>query len=149
MNYVTRYGYIMVPLVPALSMLIYISSCAVKPASDLDSPEYHHKAGMRHVEMGQYTEALTSFNRATDLPKTFAPAYAGMRIAHANLKNRKDAKKFAGKAQGLAGKDPDVLTLCARVWIDVPILKRVLLVKIGTVSGPSHPRNSHCEPGHP
>ena len=120
MNYISEYGYnCLVRLLPAVSILIYFSSCAVKPASDLDSPEYHHKAGMRHVEMGQYTEALTSFNRATDLDKKFAPAYAGMGIAHANLKNRKDAKKFAGKAQGLAGKDPDVLTLCARVWIDL------------------------------
>ena len=65
MNYISEYGYnCLVRLLPAVSILIYFSSCAVKPASDLDSPEYHHKAGMRHVEMGQYTEALTSFNRA-------------------------------------------------------------------------------------
>ena len=119
MNYMSRFGNFQLRLLPIVSILIYISACAVKPASDLDSPEYHHKAGMRHVEMGQYNDALTSFNRATDLDKKFAPAYAGMGIAHANLKNRKDAKKFANKAEGLAGKDPDVLTLCARVWIDL------------------------------
>ena len=119
MNYTSRFGNFLLRLFPIVSILIYISACAVKPASDLDSPEYHHKAGMRHVEMGQYNDALTSFNRATDLDKKFAPAYAGMGIAHANLKNRKDAKKFANKAEGLADKDPDVLTLCARVWIDL------------------------------
>ena len=32
-------------------MILYVPSCAVKPASELDNPEYHHKAGMRHVEM--------------------------------------------------------------------------------------------------
>ena len=42
-------------------MILYVPSCAVKPASELDNPEYHHKAGMRHVEMGKYTESLTSF----------------------------------------------------------------------------------------
>jgi Tfp pilus assembly protein PilF len=100
-------------------MILYVPSCAVKPASDLDSPEYHHKAGMRHVEMDKYTEALTSFERAIDLDKKFAPAYAGMGIAYANLNDKKKAKKYASKAEGFAGKDPDVLTLCARVWIDL------------------------------
>jgi tetratricopeptide (TPR) repeat protein len=119
MNYTPRYGDSLLRLFPIVSILLYISACAVKPASDLDSPEYHHKAGMRHVEMGQYNEALTSFNRATDLDKKFAPAYAGMGIAYANMEDKKKAKKYAGKAQDLAGKDPDVLTLCARVWIDL------------------------------
>ena len=62
MNKISLLGYYLVRLVPAVYILAYISSCAVKPASDLDSPDYHYKAGMRHVEMGQYTEALTSFN---------------------------------------------------------------------------------------
>ena len=119
MNYTSRYGDFLLRLFPIVLILLYISACAVKPASDLDSPEYHHKAGMRHVEMGQYNEALTSFNRATDLDKKFAPAYAGKGIAYANLADKKKAKKNAGKAQDLAGKDPDVLTLCARVWIDL------------------------------
>ncbi len=119
MNYTSRYGDFLLRLFPIVFILLYISACAVKPASDLDSPEYHHKAGMRHVEMGQYNEALTSFNRATDLDKKFAPAYAGMGIAYANMDDKKKAKKYAGKAQDLAGKDPDVLTLCARVWIDL------------------------------
>jgi len=119
MNYTSRFGDFLLRIFPAIIILFYISACAVKPASDLDSPEYHHKAGMRHVEMGQYNDALTSFNRATDLDKKFAPAYAGMGIAYANMADKKKAKKYAGKAQNLAGKDPDVLTLCARVWIDL------------------------------
>ena len=100
-------------------LILYLPACAVKPASELDNPEYHHKAGMRHVEMRQYEEALTSFQRAVDLDKKFAPAYAGMGITHANLKNKKEAKKYAAKAEGLAPKDADGLTLCARVWIDL------------------------------
>ena len=101
------------------SIILYVPSCALKPASELDTPEYHHKAGMRHVEMGKYSEALTSFQRAIDLDKKFAIAYAGMGIAYANLGEKKKAKKYAGEAEDRAGKDPDVLTLCARVWIDL------------------------------
>jgi len=100
-------------------IILSLPSCALKPASELDSPEYHHKAGMRHVEMGKYSEALTSFERAIGLDKKFAPAYAGMGITYANLGERKKAKKYAGEAEDRGGKDPDVLTLCARVWIDL------------------------------
>ena len=99
--------------------VLYLSACAVKPASELDNPEYHHKAGMRHVDMRQYEDALISFKRAVDLDKKFAPAYAGIGIVHANLTNKKEAKKYAAKAEGLGSKDADVLTLCARVWIDL------------------------------
>jgi len=97
MNYTSRYGDFLLRLFPIVFILLYISACAVKPASDLDSPEYHHKAGMRHVEMGQYNEALTSFNRATDLDKKFAPAYAGMGIAYANLADKKKAAEELAK----------------------------------------------------
>lgn len=103
----------------ALYFILYLSACAVKPASDLDNPEYHHKAGMRHVEMGQYQDAIRSFQRAIDLDKKFALAYAGMGVAYANLNNKKEAKKNVSKAESLGSKDADVLALCARVWIDL------------------------------
>ena len=74
----------------ALYFILYLSACAVKPASDLDNPEYHHKVGMRHVEMGQYQDAIRSFQRAIDLDKKFALAYAGMGVAYANLNNKKE-----------------------------------------------------------
>ena len=102
-----------------LLAILYVPSCAVKPASDLDSPEYHHKAGMRHIKMGKYSDAITSFERAVDLDKKFAPAYAGMAVAYANIGEKKKAKKFIGEAEDRGGKDPDVLTLCARAWIDL------------------------------
>lgn len=119
MNIFSRYN--IKPLFSGLvfTSLLFLYACAVKPESELDSPEYHHKAGMRQIEMSAYQESLISFQRAVDLDKKFAPSYAGMGIAYANLNDRKKAKKFAGKAEGLAGKDPDVLTLCARVWIDL------------------------------
>ena len=110
----------------ALSLILGIvfalqifSSCAVKPKSDMDSPEYHHKAGMRHVEMGEFQKSISSFERAISLDKKFAPAHAGMGIAYANLKDKKKAKKHVSKAQDLAAKDSDVLALCGKVFIDL------------------------------
>jgi len=102
-----------------VSLMVLVSSCAVKPSSEMDTPEYHHKAGMRHIEMGEYQSSLASFERALDLDKKFAPAHAGMGIAHANLKDRKSARRHAAKAEGLAGKDPGVLALCGKAYIDL------------------------------
>ncbi len=105
--------------VGSAALMLLLSACAVKPSSEMDSPEYHHKAGMRHLEMGEYQSAVNSFSRAIDLDKKFAISHAGLGIAHANLKDRKQAKKHAGKAEGLAGKDPQVLALCGKVHIDL------------------------------
>ena len=49
----------------ALGIMLVMSACAVKPSSDMDSPAYHHKAGMRHLDMGEYQSAVNSFSRAT------------------------------------------------------------------------------------
>ncbi len=99
--------------------MLLISACAVKPSSDMDSPAYHHKAGMRHLDMGEYQSAVNSFSRAIELDKKFALSHAGLGIAHANLKDKKAAKKHAAKAEGIAGKDPQVLALCGKVYIDL------------------------------
>lgn len=102
-----------------LTLLFMFSACAVKPLSDMDSPEYHHKAGMRHLDMGEYQSAINSFSRAIELDKKFALSHAGLGIAHANLKDWKSAKKHASKAEGISGKDPMVLSLCGKVYIDL------------------------------
>ena len=103
----------------ALIFMLMISACAVKPSSDMDSPVYHHKAGMRHLDMAEYQSAINSFSRAIELDKKFALSHAGLGIAHANLKDKKSAKKHASKAEGISGKDPQVLALCGKVYIDL------------------------------
>ena len=102
-----------------LLSLLFFSACALKPVSDMDNPDYHYKAGMRHIETEKYKASLTSFQRAIDLDKKFALAHAGMGIAYANLKDKKSAKKHANKAEGLGGKDPSVLALCCKTHIDL------------------------------
>ncbi len=99
----------------AFTALVLVGGCATKPQSDVDTPEYHFRAGMRAVDSGNYDAALNSFQRALDLDKKFVAAYAGLGLANAHLGNAKAARKNIGKVD--KGKDPDVLAICARTWI--------------------------------
>ena len=103
-------------LYSALAIFI-IAGCSQKPQSDVDTPEYHFKAGIRAVESGNYNAALTSFQRSVDLNKKFAIGYCGLGLAHAYRGDIKEAKKNVDKGVSKGGKDPDVLALGARVWI--------------------------------
>ena len=97
--------------------LIFIVSCGTKPQSDVDTPEYHYKAGMRAIENADFQQAIKSFQRSVDLDKKFALGYGGLGLAHANLGNNKDAKNFASKCASRGSKDPEALSLSAQVWI--------------------------------
>ena len=97
--------------------ILLLAGCSQKPQSDVDTPEYHYKAGMRAVETDEYSAALTSFQRSVDLDKKFALGYCGLGLAHAHLGNVKEAKKNVDKGVSNGKKDPDVLALGARVWI--------------------------------
>ena len=97
--------------------LLLIVSCATKPQSDVDTPEYHFKAGMRAIDNEDYQQSITSFQRSVDLDSKFALGYGGLGLANAYLKNNKNAKDFASKCASRGSKDPDALSLSARVWI--------------------------------
>ena len=83
----------------AFTALLFIGGCATKPQSDVDTPEYHFRAGMRAVDSGDHNGALNSFQRALDLDKKFIAAYAGIGLANAHLGNTKAAKKNAGRSK--------------------------------------------------
>ena len=101
----------------SIILLIFLSSCSTKPESDVDTPEYHFKAGMRAVDNGDYQQAIKSFQRSVDLDKKFALGYGGLGLAHANLGNNKEAKDFASKCASRGSKDPEALSLSGQVWI--------------------------------
>lgn len=98
-------------------LLALVTSCATKPQSDMDTPEYHFKAGMRAVDNGDYQQALKSFQRSVDLDKKFALGYGGLGLANAYLGNNSEAKSNAAKCANKGSKDPDALALSGRVWI--------------------------------
>lgn len=103
-------------LLPIFALLL-ITGCATKPQSDVDTPEYHYRAGMRAIDNEDYQQAVKSFQRSVDLDKKFALGYGGLGLAHAYMGNNSEAKGYASKCAGRGGKDPDALALSARVWI--------------------------------
>lgn len=105
------------PFLYPLSLILLLSACAQKPMSDVDTPEYHFRAGMRAVDNGEYPAALKSFQRSIELDRKFAPGYGGLGLTYAYLGNVKEAKSNVDKAARRGGKDPNVLVLCARTWI--------------------------------
>ena len=97
--------------------LLFLASCATKPESDMDTPEYHYKAGMRAIENEDYQQSIKSFQRSIDLDKKFALGYGGLGLAHANLENNSEAKDNASKCASRGSKDPEALALSGQVWI--------------------------------
>ena len=104
-------------LLLAFVPLLFLASCATKPESDMDTPEYHYKAGMRAIENEDYQQAIKSFQRSIDLDKKFALGYGGLGLAHASLGNSKEAKDYASKCASRGSKDPEALALSGQVWI--------------------------------
>ena len=97
--------------------LLLLASCATPPESDMDTPEYHFKAGMRAIENGDYQQAIKSFQRSVELDKKFALGYGGLGLANAHLGDNKQAKDFASKCASRGSKDPEALSLSAQAWI--------------------------------
>jgi len=71
-------------LIPIFTLLLLVA-CATAPESDVDTPEYHFKAGMRAIDNADYQQAIKSFQRSVDLDKKFALGYGGLGLAHAYL----------------------------------------------------------------
>ncbi len=103
--------------VPTVFLVLFLVGCSQKPASNVDTPEYHFSAGMRLIDQEDYSGAIASFEHAKDLDKKFAPAYGGLAIATAHLGETNKSEYYIEEAKNIAGKDPDVLTLCGRAWI--------------------------------
>ena len=62
-------------VVPVLiPLLLFVIGCAPKAVSqsDLDTPEYHYRLGLRSLDSGDYQTALTAFQRSVDLDKKYA-----------------------------------------------------------------------------
>ena len=95
----------------------------------MDTPEYHFKAGLRAVDSENFTGARTSFQRSIDLDRKFAPGYAGLGLVSALENNAKEAKLNVDKAVSYAAKDPEVLALAGRVWIELRDLERTWFKK--------------------
>ena len=63
-----------------LAMGLLVISCgpkAVKPVSEMDTPQHHFYTGMKMLDQGRYGDADRSFDRAIELSPKYSMAHAG------------------------------------------------------------------------
>ena len=86
-----------------IALGFFIVSCgpkAVKPVSEMDTPEHHFFTGMKFLDQGKYVDAKGEFDRAIALEPKYSKAFAGNGLAAAyqgDFKAANDAMKQAWK----------------------------------------------------
>lgn len=74
-----------IQFLPAVLVAVFVmAGCGAKPAppaSIMDSPEYHYRAGSNYLEAGQVDNALTAFERAISLNPDSPFGYIGKGLA--------------------------------------------------------------------
>jgi tetratricopeptide (TPR) repeat protein len=105
-----------VALFIALSFVVI--GCAPKAVSqsDLDTPEYHYRLGVRNLDNGDYQTALTAFQRSVDLDRKFARGWSGLGLTKAYMNSIKEGKEAVDKGIDLASKDAIVWIFRGRFW---------------------------------
>jgi Tfp pilus assembly protein PilF len=106
-------------VVPVLvPLLLFVIGCAPKAVSqsDLDTPEYHYRLGLRSLDSGDYQTALTAFQRSVDLDKKYARGWGGLGLTKAYLNDFKAGKEAVDKGVDLAPKDAMVWVFRGRFW---------------------------------
>lgn len=100
-------------------LLLLATACGPKATSqsDVDTPEYHFRAGMRYLENEDFQSAIRSFQRAVDLDKKFSPGWAGLGLSYGLIGDLKTGRKHMDEAMGKGKKNPEVRVLAGRLWI--------------------------------
>lgn len=107
---------------PVVTLFIALSfvviGCAPKAVSqsDLDTPEYHYRLGVRSLDNGDYQTALTAFQRSIDLDKKFARGWSGLGLTKAYMNNFEEGEEAVDKGVKLAPKDEMVWIFRGRFW---------------------------------
>lgn len=103
----------------SLFLLGGVISCgpAAVSQSDLDTPEYHYRLGVRSLDSEDYTTAQQAFQRAVDLDKKFAIGWSGLGLTRAILGNFVEGEKNVDKGISLDSKNPETFVYRTRFWI--------------------------------
>ncbi|MFC1484687.1 S-layer homology domain-containing protein [Candidatus Neomarinimicrobiota bacterium] len=101
-----------------IALSFVVIGCAPKAVSqsDLDTPEYHYRLGVRNLDNGDYQTALTAFQRSVDLDRKFARGWSGLGLTKAYLNNIEEGKQAVDKGVDLASKDAMVWIFRGRFW---------------------------------
>jgi hypothetical protein len=93
-----------------IALGFFIISCgakAVKPVSEMDTPEHHFYTGMKFLDQGKYPDAKVEFDRAITLDPKYSKAYAGNGLVAAYLGDIKAANDSMKQAWKFAKKDDE------------------------------------------
>ena len=95
------------------ALFFFATGCGPKATSqsDVDTPEYHYRAGIRYLENEDYQSAIRSFQRSVDLDKRFSPGWAGLGLSHGLIGDLKTGQKHMDEAMGRGKKNPEVRVL--------------------------------------
>ncbi|MEE9167321.1 MAG: S-layer homology domain-containing protein [Candidatus Neomarinimicrobiota bacterium] len=109
-----------IPTTIILFLLTTFYNCGpkIQPQSEVDTPEYHYRAGLRYMEEESYGDAIDAFQRSVGLDKKFAPGWAGLGLATGLNGDLKLGRDYMDKALGRGKKDPNVHVLAGRLWIE-------------------------------
>jgi len=114
-------------------MLMVIASCgpkAMKPVSEMDTPEHHFFTGMKMIDQGRYDDAHASFARAIQLSPKFSKAFAGHALAFAYQNNFTEAFKQMDTAWSYA-KTKDEKLFVHIGYIRLNTMSKAACTKIG------------------
>jgi len=117
-------------IIMALSMIIACGPKAVKPVSEMDTPEHHFYTGMKMIDQNRPQEAQVSFDRALKLAPKFSKAHAGLALAYAYLGNFTEAFKKLDTAWDYAKTDDEKLFVHIG-YIRVNTMSKAACTKIG------------------
>ena len=101
-----------------IGLLYFVTGCAPKVVSqsDLDTPEYHYRLGVRSLDDGDYQTALTAFQRAVDLDRRYARGWSGLGLTQAYLNNFSEGRRSVDRGVDLASRDAVVYVFRGRFW---------------------------------
>ncbi|MCX7982587.1 MAG: tetratricopeptide repeat protein [Syntrophales bacterium] len=122
---------ILLPVVVFLSIIILACGPkAVKPVSEMDTPEHHFYTGMKMIDQNRPGEAQQAFNRALQLSPKFSKAHAGIGLAFAYQNNFIEAFKKLDQAWSYAKTDEEKLFVHIG-YIRVNTMSKAVCTKIG------------------
>jgi len=108
------------------AMGFFIVSCgskAVKPVSELDTPEHHFSVGMKFLDQEKYTDAKGEFDRAIALDPKYSKSYAGNGLVMAYQGDFKAANGSMKQAGKFAKTDDEKIFVCVN-WIKLYTLSK-------------------------